>query len=482
MIERNAIDTIIGYFSPEAGLRRVLARTQVRAIFDGAGTQGRLSRWNASSAGPKTETKTDRATLVNRSRDMMRNDGWAQRARDLISSYTVGTGMRLTVLNDRGQKDPALQMVFDSWAESLNVSVSGKLNLRMLERLAMRSIFTSGEILIARDTPRNPADWPAGIPLRLQILECDYLDTLRDNDSNILQGIEFDGQRPTAYWLYKNAPNDSIGAGYGMSERVLADDILHVFDMERAGQIRGIPWLAPALVSLRDLGIYQDAELMRRKIAACMAAFITSAPNMQLSEAEQEAFQKLDPGSVSFLQPGQDVKFSNPPTMNDYPDYIRTELQKVAASVGTTYEYLSGNLKDVNFSSARIGQLPFKKLVKEWQELLFISQVIRPIWEWFKFAAQIGDRPQFANAQLRITPPAIDMLDVQKETDAAVTKVRSGFSSLSEIVREMGKDPDEVLNEAAEDASRLDRDGLILDTDPRSTTKAGIKQIEVSNA
>ena len=53
--------------------------------------------------------------------------------------------------------------------------------------------------------------------------------------------------------------------------------MLHLFDRLRPGQVRGVPWFAPVILKLRDLDEYDDAELVRKKIEACFAAFVTGA-------------------------------------------------------------------------------------------------------------------------------------------------------------------------------------------------------------
>ena len=49
----------------------------------------------------------------------------------------------------------------------------------------------------------------------------------------------------------------------------------HVFHPIAEGQIRGVPWVAPAMVRLWLLDQYDDAELDRKKVAAMFAGFVT---------------------------------------------------------------------------------------------------------------------------------------------------------------------------------------------------------------
>src|SRR4029077_19066455 len=58
------------------------------------------------------------------------------------------------------------------------------------------------------------------------------------------------------------------------SQRIPADQILHIFEKERPGQIRGVTSFAPVINRMRNLDDYDDAELWRKKIESCFAAFV----------------------------------------------------------------------------------------------------------------------------------------------------------------------------------------------------------------
>ena len=101
--------------------------------------------------------------------------------------------------------------------------------------------------------------------------------------------------------------------------RVPAEDVLHIYRPIDAGQIRGLPHVAPAMVRLFLLDQYDDAELDRKKTAAMFAGFITKTapedPMMGEAEADLDgaAIASLEPGTMQVLLPGEDVKFSSPP-------------------------------------------------------------------------------------------------------------------------------------------------------------------------
>jgi capsid protein len=73
----------------------------------------------------------------------------------------------------------------------------------------------------------------------------------------------------------------------------------------------------------------------------------------------------------------------------------------------------------------------------------------------------------------RWTPPPMPMIEPDKEGLAYQRNIRTGIQSWSESVRERGYDPDELIAEIKSDNDKLDKAGIVLDSDPRRMTQAG---------
>ena len=97
------------------------------------------------------------------------------------------------------------------------------------------------------------------------------------------------------------------------------EGMLHLFDRLRPGQVRGVPWLAPVILKLRDLDENDDADLVRKKIEACFAAFVTGGRrrgDVGLCRTDADGGRKVEsfePGMIEYLAPGKDVKFAARP-------------------------------------------------------------------------------------------------------------------------------------------------------------------------
>lgn len=477
---RDVVEEVVGVFSPEWAKKRAVDRFQselVKREYEAASRGRRTQGWRAQRKHPSAEANVSE-TIENRVRDLLRNDGFAKRARKVLAGYTVGTGITASIRDKNGVKDEEMTAVFNSWARTVKCDARKRNNFYGLQSLIMREVITAGEVLVLKkNIPKDPK--LNNVPLELLVVESAYLDSKKNDDVSTILGVEFAGQTPSRYWI--RSPEAPGAKGDQTSTPVSATDVIHVYEEERPGQVRGVSWFAPVVVALRDLDEYRDSEIIRKKVSSCFSAFVTNTLS-DIPEDVKETFGKLEPGTIEFLGPGQDVKFSAPPSTSEYAPYIQTELQKIAAGLSVTYEHLSQNLRDVNFSSARIGQIPFLKFVKEWQTQLIVPQALDPIFEWFREAAILSHGSRWAEVSVEWTLPRVEMLDEAKETEAIVAKIRSGLMSQSEAIRALGGDPDKVLKELDSDNQALDKFSLVLDTDPRKVTKAGIIQTSYQSA
>jgi capsid protein len=174
------------------------------------------------------------------------------------------------------------------------------------------------------------------------------------------------------------------------------------------------------------------------------------------------------------LPPGRDVRMASPPTLTSDALPMRT-LRKFAANVGITYEDLTGDYSNVNFSSARMARLAHWAHVNAWQQDIVIPQLCIGVWNWAMQAAVIAGELPVAPAS-KWTPPPMPMLEPDKEGLALQRLVRTGAKTFSEMVREQGHDPDEHWAEYAADMARLDALKIKLDSDVRAVAQTGQEQ------
>ena len=481
-IKPNWLDRFAMSVSPKWGESRLRARYLARH-YEAASTGRRTSNWNRSVADANSAISPALISLRAHARDLVRNNGWARNGLRVIVDNTVGWG----ITAKPATPNPAAAAAWKRWAESTECDSEGRLNFYGIQKLAMRTTVESGEVLIRRRFRR--AEDGLSIPLQLQILEPDYLDKWQDLRTGIaggpiVQGVEYDklGRR-AAYWLFDSHPGSSSIAA-GVSRRIPASEVIHHFFPDRPGQVRGVTWFAPAIVNIKDFDEFEDADLIRAKIAACFAAFVTSVDGSDVSLSEQSAddplVETLEPGLVSYLKPGQEVQFSAPPIANDN-GFTARKLRRIAVSLGVTYEDLTGDYSQVNFSSARMSRIRHWAHVDDWRYNMVIPQLCDPVWNWAMNAASLAGIIDEAPAAEWTAPP-MPMLEPDREGLAYTRLIRGGLMTPSEAVRERGYDPDTHWDEYAADLQKLDSLKIWLDSDVRRTSQAGLTQERVGMA
>jgi lambda family phage portal protein len=490
------IERAIERLSPSWALRRQMARAML-AQYDGARVTRRTKDWRASGNGPNAESGPALDTLRNRSRDLTRNNPWAAAALDLHVAYSVGTGIiPRSATNDRAL-DRDADALFAAWAK--RADWSGAHDLYGLQALAARSRAEAGETLaflmpLTRGEARARG---SGVPLGVQLAEPDLIDTAKDetrNDgSRIRNGIESDGAgRVRAIWMFEEHPGerDFLGrARTGASRRVPVANVLHVFRADRAGQVRGVPDIASQMTRLRLLDQLEDAALEAAKVQACLAAFVTSNQPvargpLEAVDANGDPVKTFSPGMIERLMPGEDVKFVAPAGGGPFEMLTRHQLHAIAAGFGLTYDLLTGDLSQANYSSLRAGRLAFRRRLEQLQWLHLVPKLCEPIVQAFARAAQIEGLlpPRDGAWPFEHAPPRFEMVDPLKDTQAMILQERAGYATWDQNVAEMGWHPDRQAQDIADRNEERDRLGLIQDGDPRRVARAGGAQDARQNA
>jgi lambda family phage portal protein len=472
------IDRAIGWFDPAAGLRRALARrslSKVRAYEGATSMDGWIPRRQGASA--NADHRADSPMLRARARALVQNNPYAAKALGCLVSNVVGEG----IIPSSRATDERTRLALDAlWREWMQVAdADNGTDFNGLEAQAYRAMEQDGEVLLRLRTRRPEDGLP--VPLQVQLLEIDYLDTSKNGalqgGGQIVSGIEFDSLgRVAAYWLRDAHPGDasmvSLKASIS-SRRHDARNIIHLFAPDRPGQARGITRFAPVIARLRDLAIYEDAELARKQNEALMSVFVSgdgadfavpgageSASAASDRAATMGELGSLKPGAILATN-GQSITVAEPKAAPGYDLYIRTQLYAIAAGTGVTYEMLTGDLSQVNFSSARVGMMEFRRSAEQRQWHVLVPRLLQPIWRAFIDAAVLSGRVPRADYAVEWTTPKWDYVNPLQDVEADAAEIAAGLSSVSEKLRQRGYQPDAVFKELGEDYAKLKASGAL---------------------
>jgi lambda family phage portal protein len=481
---------LLAHVAPRAAVKRAQAQAALgltKRSYDGASKGRRMKNWRAKSTSANAEIAGAAQTLRARSRDLVRNDGWAKRAVEIMAECSVGGGIIPKPDTGSDRLDREIAEAFEEW--NTEADAGGQHDFYGLQDLAVNTIVESGDVLMRRR--RRRASDGLSVPMQIQLMEPDHLDVTHlknaSNGFDIIQGIELDLlNRRQAYWLYPTHPGE-VGLLRPMrftSVRVPADQIAHGYRMTRPGQIVGVPWLAAAMIDLRDLADYENAEQVRKKIEACFAAFVTNQDLSgaqttigEESEDEDGRIESFEPGMIEYLEPGEGVEFAQPNPSSGYDSYTRARLHKISTAMGMPYQLLTGDVSRVNWSSYKAGIVPFKQMVRRFQKRTVMPMVCAPAWRWFIEAAFASGRVSELNYRAQWTLPGFEPIDRQKELIADKMEARLGQASVDEQIRRTGRDPEKVRAEIKTWAAQVDADELVFDSDPRKVSDAGLAQM-----
>lgn len=469
--------------------RNVVARRQpeIKNKYDAASNGRRMRGWMPPSSGPNRAI-VGLQNIRNRARDAGRNDWSGESANQRWVTNLVGVGItpRLSRIANKTRKK-ALTDLWLRWVQQSDAD--GVLNFYGQQALAVRSWLDSGEVFVRKRVRRLNSGLV--VPVQVQLLEAEFVPLL-DADmwpglprgNKIRSGIELDnrGQR-VAYWMYREHPGDDTSMDISRFLRIPASEVLHVYEVKRPGQLRGVSALAPVLARLRSISDFDDAVLERQKLANLFAAFITRGigtgvdvdplTNLPMDFGSGEPLMGLQPGIMQELDYGQDIKFANPPEAGTtYSDYMRTQHLGTAAAAGMPYEVFSGDIKDISDRTLRVVINEFRRFAEQRQWHTIIPMFCQPVRQWWTdacvMAGLVSESEAVDVALVEWAPHGWAYIHPVQDVQGRKLEVDAGFRSRSSVVSASGDDPDVVDEERAADIEREKALGLYADPTGRT--------------
>lgn len=471
--------------------RHTYLAKRIRNSYEGAGTGRRAKGWDAPDAAINSVSLPALSLLRRRSRAATRNDPYAASAISKRVTNLIGTGIVPHPQIQDKELRAELQELWEDWADESDAD--GRTDFYGQQALISRMVEESGECFI-RLRYRRPED-DLTVPLQLQVLPPEFVPIDRNfrtrTGNTVRAGIEFNaiGQR-VAYWMYRENPGDrqTLRTGYNELHRIPADQVLHIYEILEAGQLRGIPRLTPVLLRLKSLDNYDDAVLFRQEVSNLFAGFIVKPahegpPRVDPVTGEPitpdhdgTPMAALEPGSMQELMEGEQVEFSDPPDAgNTYIDFMRQQLQAAAVGAELPYELLTGDMKDVSDRVLRILLNDFRRRIEQLQFSVYVHQLCRPVrTAWMDAAVLSGaidlpgytDRKQRRNYQrTRWIPQGWAYHHPVQDVQGKVMEINAGLLSRSEHTLRTGYDAEVIDNENAQDNQRARELGLSYNTD-----------------
>lgn len=510
------------------------------SIFGGAyeGAK-RLNRqtalWSAPSLPPDMEISPDKARLDARTRDLVRNDGYIQGAMDTSADSIVG-GQYL--LNAR--PDWASLGFSEEWAEEFQlvaerkfmlyaespmnwIDASRKNGLTGLVRMALGQAFMGGETLAA-------AEWLTknGRPYKtaINMIDTDRLSNPHDlaDTAFMRRGVEIDKfGAAEAYHIRDAHPMESYYDRFnGKWTRVPAfkpwgrPQIIHIADILRPGQTRGVSKMVAVLKEMRMTKTYKDIVLQNAVVNATFAAAIESElPRemvfSQLGAGDMGWLQKymgalaeyvgssdniaIDGVRIPHLFPGTKLNLQNAGQPGGVgSDFEESLLRHICSALGLSYEQFSRDYSKTNYSSARASMVETWKYMQSRKKLITdrFATLVYMLWLEEEINRPDTDLPlpkgaahfyeginREAYVKCEWIGASRGQIDELKETQAAVLRIASGLSTYEKELGKLGEDYREIFTQRAREQGLIEKKKLNLTL---STSKPGTQKATDSKA
>lgn len=449
--------------------------------------------WSPADTSADHELSSSLRQLRARSRALCRDVSYAKRARLLVVNNVIGAGigMQAQVYNTRGELNKRInddiETVWSEWCSADSCHTGGALHFSELERTCMAQVFEAGEVFIRKHLRQFGS---SRIPYALELIEAERIaDELTSQSvsartgAEVRLGVELDRfHRPVAYYIRTRHPNEyTFGtANSELVERVPADQIIHLASRSRWPQVRGEPWLHAVISTLKNMSGYTEAEIVRARTQACtVGAIETPEDSGSLGETQTDGsvVMEVEPGVFKRLNPGE--KFASGPSGSPNPalsEFMRYMLREFAAGAGPSYESISRDYSQSNYSSSRLALLDDRDLwrvVQSW----FINAFRVPVHrEWMRQAVMSGalttvpvesyalDMAKFEAVRFR--PRGWGWVDPTKEVEAFKEAVRAGFMTQQDVLAASGADIEELIDQRKKEVGLADEAELVFDTDP----------------
>ena len=473
-----------------------------RRMYQGAQFSRLTADWVTGNTSADSEVYGSAQKLRDRARQLCRDNDYARQALRAIEGNVIGQGIpfQSQVRMQRGGKldtgiNDAIEAAWKRWSYAQHCHTGGKLCFADIERLVIRACAESGEVFIRLV---RQSFGGSTIPLAMEVIEADQLDdglNGRSQQGNeIRMGVEVDGWgRPIAYHFLAYHPGDYQFSNQQIStqrhKRIPAEEVVHLYRTERPGQTRGVSWFASAIQRLHHLAGYEQAEVVRARASSALMGFITSPEGELIGDdvMDGERVSNFEPGVFKYLQAGESVTV---PQL-DAPDgqfepFLRAMLRAMAAGIGCSYETISRDFSQTNYSSSRLSLIEDRDHWRILQSWLIENFHRRVFSEWLDLAVLSNalalpgyeQQPERFKAA-RWMPRGWAWVDPAKEVAAYKEAVRCGFKTLADVVAEQGGDLDELLLARQSELAKLDEMGIVVDSDPTQVTGAGQQQMQL---
>lgn len=486
----------------------------------GSHIKSSMMAWNPIRSSPASDIDMNLSTLRARSADLYMGTPVAAGAINTSRTNVIGAGLHLSPrpkykllgisAEESAEWARKTKGEFELWAISKFCDITHKNNFYDMQDIAYINYLIDGNSF-AIFNYRQPTIYNP-YALRIKMVEASRISnpnstnvngpvspwtittTNPDNGNKIINGVEIDNDGAiVAYFVCNKYPYDPTNMKApewirieAFGEKTGQPNILQICHDERPEQYRGVPYLSPVLETVKQLGRYQQAELMAAVIKSFFTIFITEEAgsggdfplNSTVTNNKRVTLDKnkleLAAGTINNLPPGYDVKTVDAQrSMSTFVDFFQENVKQIGAALEIPDEVITKHFAS-SYTAAR-GALLQAWSVFKMRRTWFTRDFNQPVYEtWLAEAIAIGrvEAPGFFEDPLKRLAwcnaewygPVMGILDPVKEIEGAVMRQQVGIETGEQTAAEMtGTSYEENLERLAIERAQRKKLGLPAD-------------------
>lgn len=373
---------------------------------------------------------------------------------------------------------------FDEWCDEKYCTMSQRYSFLLSQYHIADQIGIDGEFLVHIIDGIDPKVNPFGMSQEfLDPADIDYNKNVDlGNGHAIIMGVHYDQWRRIheIHLKRKSIYGELTGATTRDSTPIPYSELLFGIDLLHYKQGRGITPLAPAMITIMGLDMWENYSLDNAKDVAHRVGFITKTleafetytggstgaqnDNFNSDSSEEEntgetkstygkyadrevlgsTWEEL-PAGYGVTQP--DAKFPH----EQHNPFVRGMGRKIAMAIGADYTILFGDRENETYSSQRAAELKMRRMWAIKQTLMREQYLIRLYNHWLKNALLTGALSPLGAARINeykkhywqgVVQPWADMY---KEATAFEIMRANGWMDDIDIITQGGRRPEEVL-------------------------------------
>nr|DAS13659.1 MAG TPA: portal protein [Caudoviricetes sp.] len=399
-------------------------------------------------------TDPDKANKVlrNQARSLSTAVSLASGFFDMLDSEILGeSGFVIDVATQNRNLNTYIQTAFSEWENEC--CLYGVYDFEDYEELVLNALYRDGEAFIRLIRSAND--------LKIELIDAEEIDNDYTDESGFIKcGIKRAGKyslTPTKYYIKKDDYTRLV---------IEAKDIIHIRKPLIAKQVRGNSKLATAIFDMHQKDKFKKAELNRARLGSEMTGFylrkdegaivgvgaeFDDDTGELIENKAPELPESVEVGKMRFLDEGITPQFIDPHNPTNIEFYLKSTNQEVARSLGVSYATLTGDLREVNYSSIRQGTTSERRGFRRIQNFLrrkFHNAIFK---EWLLIEL-LNNRISVRDYDLVLRhfsfkPQGWEYIDPSKEVVANAKAIEAGFKTRIEVLREKGIEYDTYIDE-----------------------------------